>query len=127
MFSDKLLGGSLAAVAGAGLLLASASVAQAGTLAAPVHSTLPIQTVDCAVGLHIGPLGACVGDEEPRRDVIIEHHEAPPPVVIERRAVDAPPVTQEKSIRRDENGCVTRTERETNGMGDSAARSESHC
>jgi hypothetical protein len=102
------------------LALASVVPAGAGTFAAPLNSNLPIQSVACAVGAHIGPLGACViGAEDP------------PPVVIERRAVDAPPPpvdgTTTRSVTQDANGCTTKTIEHNDGMGNSASKSQSNC
>lgn len=61
-----------------------------------VHFDTPsIQRVDCAVGFHVGPAGACiVGTEE-------EHHDQ----VIERRDAD--------------EGCETKTVRRSDDMGNS--------
>jgi hypothetical protein len=48
----------------AGAMLASIVVAQAA-VAPPIalYSTPEIQAVGCAVGAHIGPLGACIGGD----------------------------------------------------------------
>jgi hypothetical protein len=55
---------------------APASMAPIATQASPY-----VQTVDCAVGAHLGPLGACViGTDDP----------SAPPVVVEHRAADVP-------------------------------------
>jgi hypothetical protein len=114
MLRHCLMGGALA------LALASAVPASAGTFAAPLNSSLPIQTVACAVGAHLGPLGACViGAEDP------------PPVVIEHRAADVPPPppdgTTTRSVTQDSNGCTTKTIEQNDGMGNSAAKSQSNC
>jgi hypothetical protein len=100
--------------------LASAVPASAGTFAAPLNSNLPILTIGCAVGAHLGPLGACViGTEDP------------PPVVIEHRAADVPPPpadgTTTRSVTQDANGCATKTIEQNDGMGNSAAKSQSNC
>jgi hypothetical protein len=65
MFSFRLNGGSRVALA-AGMMLATVTIAQAAVAPAPgsLYSTPYIQTVDCAVGAHIGPLGACIGGED---------------------------------------------------------------
>src|SRR5450432_3070601 len=95
------------------LALASAVPASAGTFAAPLNSNLPIQTVGCAVGAHLGPLGACViGTEDP------------PPVVIERRAADVPlpPVRDESTTRTMtlvSDASATETIEQNDGMGNS--------
>jgi hypothetical protein len=107
---------------GSALALALASVvpASAGNFARPT-SNLPIQTVGCAVGAHIGPLGACViGTEDPQ------------PVVVEQRAADVPlpPVRDESTTRtmtQDSNGCATKTIEKNDGMGNSAAKTQSNC
>jgi hypothetical protein len=71
MFSFRLNGGSRAALA-ASMLLAAATIAQAAVapMSGSLYSTPDIQTVDCAVGAHIGPLGACIGgdDQDHHRD-----------------------------------------------------------
>jgi hypothetical protein len=114
MTRQLLIGSALA------LALASTVPASAGTFAAPLNSNLPIQTVGCAVGAHIGPLGACViGTEDP------------PTVVIEHRAADAPPPppdgTTTKTVTQDSNGCTTKTIEQNDGMGNSAAKSQTNC
>jgi hypothetical protein len=80
--------------------------------AAPAHAAMTprmhtgtsiLQHVDCAVGFHIGPAGACIlGAEE-------EHHD----VVIEKRGAD--------------EGCSTKTVKKTNGEGDSVTKTTSNC
>jgi hypothetical protein len=61
MLSLKLRHRFLAALAGAMVL--AATTAQAAMLPAPAaeYSTPDIQLAWCAVGAHIGPLGACIG------------------------------------------------------------------
>jgi len=63
MISRKLMGGSLAALAGAGAMILAATTAQAAMLPAPAgrYSTPDVQLAWCSVGAHIGPLGACMG------------------------------------------------------------------
>ena len=65
MFSIRLNGGARVALA-ASAMLATATIAQAAVAPAPgsLYSTSDIQTVDCAVGAHIGPLGACIGGDD---------------------------------------------------------------
>jgi hypothetical protein len=115
MIRHLLIGSALA------LALASTVPASAGTFAAPLNSNLPIQTVGCAVGAHLGPLGACIiGTEDPA------------PVVVEHRAADVPlpPVRDESTTRtmtQDSNGCATKTIEQNDGMGNSAAKSQSNC
>ena len=81
----------------------SAAPAQAAmTPKAPTGASI-LQQVDCAVGFHIGPAGACVlGAEE-------EHHD----VVIEKRRAD--------------EDCSTKTVKKTNGEGDSVTKTTSNC
>jgi hypothetical protein len=113
MIRHYLMGTTLA------VTLASAIPANAGTFAIPLKSSLPIQTVACAVGAHIGPLGACVIGAEDR-----------PPVVIEHRSADVPPPpdgTTTKSVTHDADGCTTKTIEKSDDMGNSAAKSKSNC
>jgi len=67
MFSFRLNGGSRVALA-AGVMLATVTIAQAALAPAPAfrYSAPDVQTVECAVGAHIGPVGACIGGD--RRD-----------------------------------------------------------
>ena len=112
MLRHHFLGGSLAVMTAAGALLISAAGAQAAMAPTTQPASSMIQKADCAAGFHIGPVGACVGDEAPpRRDVIIEHHDAPR--VIERRATD--------------EDCRTKTVKRTNGMGDSMTKTKTRC
>ncbi|MFZ1965124.1 MAG: hypothetical protein WAU78_16960 [Roseiarcus sp.] len=64
MFSFRLNGGSRVALA-AGVMLATVTIAQAALAPAPAfpYSVPDVQTVECVVGAHIGPLGACIGGE----------------------------------------------------------------
>jgi len=114
----NVLGGTTAAVIGAGAMLVSAGTIQAAMLPAPLKAASYVQHVDCAVGAHIGPLGACIfGDTG----------YAPPPVdnpsgvVVERRAVDAPPMAAP------EGGCSTTSVKRTNSMGDSETKTRTNC
>ena len=65
MFSFYLNSGSRVALS-AGVMLATVVMAQAAVApaAGSLYSTSDIQTVECAVGAHIGPLGACIGGED---------------------------------------------------------------
>jgi hypothetical protein len=120
---SRLLGSSIAALAGAFITCASMTAGHAGILNAPLDAKLAIHNVDCAVGMHIGPVGACVGGSE---EAVLKHTDAP--VVIERRTADAPTdVTTEKSVTHDANGCTTKTIEKTDDMGNSAAKSKSNC
>lgn len=62
MISRKILGGSLAALVGAGAMLLAATTADAAMAPSPAagYSSPDIQLAWCAAGLHIGPLGACI-------------------------------------------------------------------
>jgi hypothetical protein len=68
----------------------------------------PIHHVDCAVGFHIGPAGACIiGTDDP----------APPPAAV---VVDGPaPVANE--------GCSTRTVNRTDAAGNSETKTTTNC
>jgi hypothetical protein len=63
MLSRKLKHRSLAALAGAGAMFLAATASQAAILPSPTeqNSTPDIQLAWCAVGAHIGPVGACIG------------------------------------------------------------------
>ena len=85
-----------------------------------------------------GPVGAAVGGAAgmavggaasgPDRTVVVQPDGAPAPgTMIERRAVDAPGASETKTITRDSDGCVNKTESKTNGMGDSVTRSKTNC
>jgi hypothetical protein len=111
MILRQLMGGSAAAIFGAGTILASVVSTQAAMLPVSHVVTPSIHHVDCAVGAHIGPLGGCIiGDDNP----------APPPVVIERRAVDAPPPDNP-------GGCATKSVTRTDGAGNSETKTVSNC
>jgi hypothetical protein len=62
MFSFRLNGASRVALA-AGVMLATATIAQAALAPAPAssYSAPDIHTVGCVVGAQLGPLGACIG------------------------------------------------------------------
>lgn len=92
--------GSAAAVTVAAFM--SAAPASAAMAPAMFHTHPAIQHVDCAVGFHIGPAGACIIGVE-------EEHDR----VIERRATD--------------DDCATKTVKRTNGEGDSVTRTTKNC
>jgi hypothetical protein len=102
----QLMGGSAAAIVGAGALLASVVAAPASMLPASHFATPNVQRVDCAVGAHIGPLGGCILGTD-------DH----PPVVIERRAADVP----------DPNGCGTKSVTRTDADGNSETKTKTNC
>jgi hypothetical protein len=102
----QLMGGSAAAIVGAGALLASVVAAPASMLPVSHFATPNVQHVDCAVGAHIGPLGGCIIGND-------DH----PPVVIERRAADAP----------DSDGCGTKSVTRTDSSGNSETKTKTNC
>jgi hypothetical protein len=63
MLSRKSRRGSLAAFVAAGAMLLSATISQAAMAPAPAatYAASDIQLAWCAIGAHIGPLGACIG------------------------------------------------------------------
>ena len=84
--------------------LLSGGAAQAAMSPDIHHQAAGVQRVDCAVGFHIGPAGACIlGDEEHR-----DHDK-----VIERRATN--------------EGCETKTVRRSDDMGDSETHTKTDC
>jgi hypothetical protein len=93
---------------GAGALFASIVPTQAAMLPMFTYLTNNVRHVNCAVGAHIGPLGACIlGTPDRPSDgaVIIEH----PPV-------DAP-----------REGCTTKSVTKTDETGNSVSRSRTDC
>jgi hypothetical protein len=104
MSSRHITGISLAALFGAGAILISASAAEAAMSPPATDAASSIHRVDCAVGAHLGPLGACVFGEP-------DHDNG---VVIERRSADEP-------------RCRTKTVEETDGMGNTVRRSKTVC
>jgi len=105
----QLIGCSAAALVGAGAMLASVASTQASMIQVSRHATPLVQHVDCAIGAHIGPLGAC----------IIGNNDNPP-VVVERPVVDAP-------APQANDGCSTKSVTRTNGNGDSETHTSTNC
>ena len=104
MFSRQITSIPLAALFGAAAILASATAAQAAMSPTTTNAASSVHRVDCAVGAHLGPLGACVfGEPDRDRDVVIE-----------RRSADEP-------------RCRTKTVMETDGMGNTVRRSKTVC
>jgi hypothetical protein len=70
-----------------------------------------VHDVDCAVGFHIGPAGACIlgvdRDPPPPRAVVVD----PPPVVVEHG----------------DGGCETKSVNRTDAMGNSETKTKSNC
>jgi hypothetical protein len=109
MLSRHLIGLSAVALVGAGSMFATAAPLTA--IPAAQQTTPYVQRVDCAVGAHIGPLGACVlgTDDTP----------APaPPTIVEHRAADVPAAP---------DGCQTKSVTHTDGMGDSETKTKTNC
>lgn len=84
-----------------------------------------------------GPVGAAVGGAAgmavggaasgPDRKVVVEPAPAPG-AIIERRAADVPPgASDTKTITRDGDGCVSRSDTKTDGMGGAVTRSKTNC
>jgi hypothetical protein len=118
----QLMGCSIAAAVGAGVLLGSVA-AQAAMLSAPRYATSYVQHVDCAVGAHVGPLGGCIlGHDDNPPPVVIERRvdDNPAPVVIERRAADAPDL-------RGPDGCASKSITRTDGSGNSETKTKTNC
>jgi hypothetical protein len=105
----QLIGCSAAALVGAGAMLASATGAQATMLPVSHYATPYVHQVDCAIGAHIGPLGACILGANDN-----------PPVVVERPIVEAPapPVA---------DGCSTKSVTRTDGAGNTETHTSSNC
>jgi len=61
MMIRNLTGACAAALMAAGLLTVSNTAEAAMAPVSPAASTADVQPVDCFLGAHLGPLGACVG------------------------------------------------------------------
>jgi len=109
MSLHQLIGCSAAALVGAGAMLASATATQATMLPVSHYATPYVHHVDCAVGAHIGPLGACILGNDDN-----------PPVVVEHRVVDGP-------APQDADGCSTKSVTRTDGMGNTETHTKSNC
>jgi len=109
MSSRQLIGGFATALVGAGAILASVGATQATMLPVSRYATPYVQHVDCAIGAHIGPLGAC-----------IIGHDDNPPVVVEHRVVDAP---DPQAV----DGCSTKSVTRTDSSGDSETHTKTNC
>lgn len=118
MLSRHLIGVSAAALFATGSMFASAAPV---SMAPNVTQAIPyVQTVDCAVGAHLGPLGACIiGTDDPPAA----------PVIVEQRAADVPnpDVTTQITTTQDPNGCTTKSVMQTDSMGNSETRTKSNC
>jgi hypothetical protein len=109
MSSRQLIGGLAAALVGAGAILASVAATPATMFPASQFATPEVQRVDCAVGAHIGPLGACIIGQDDNRPVVVEH-----------RVTDSPgPQATE--------GCSTKSVTRTNDSGDTETHTKTNC
>jgi hypothetical protein len=63
MFSRKFAGSSLTVLFGAAAMLLAATTAEAAMAPPPgaTYSSPDVQLAWCAAGLHVGPVGACIG------------------------------------------------------------------
>jgi len=106
MAMQKIIGGS-AAILGAGMLWASLGASQAAMRPVSPDPSATVHLVDCAVGAHLGPLGACIlGDDNP-------------PAVEEHRTVDSPdPQSQ---------GCATKSVTRSDSSGNSETKTKTNC
>jgi len=90
----------------------AAAAAMAAFLCAPAHAAMVptmqygtpgVQHVDCAVGLHLGPLGSCIIGNDEHHDRVIEEH----------RAAD--------------EGCETKSVNRTDSGGNSETHTKTNC
>jgi hypothetical protein len=104
MYVQKATGCAAAAAIAAFMSIGSPQAAMSLT----THFVTPnVHHVDCAVGLHIGPLGTCV--------VGIDNPPPPPdrPVVVEHRGAD--------------DGCQTKSVNRTDSEGNSETKTMTNC
>jgi hypothetical protein len=111
----KLFGGSSAAMLCAGLASASLGGLCAIMPVTSVDAAPYIQQVDCAVGAHIGPLGACILGSDPQPTVV---ETRPAPVVVEHPPADPQPPT---------NGCSSTSVNRTDAVGNSETKTRTEC
>ena len=104
-------------IAGCGASAALASLISIGStqaaMAPVVHPGNPnIHHVDCAVGFHIGPAGACIlgSDNDP----------PPPPRAV---VVDPPPAV----VEHNGGGCETKSVNRTDAVGNSKTKTKTNC
>ena len=104
-------------IAGCGASIALASLISIGSTQAAMApaanaGNANVRYVDCAVGFHIGPAGACIlgVDKDPP---------PPPPRAI---VVDPPPV-----VEHNEGGCETKSVNRTDAEGNSETKTKSNC
>jgi hypothetical protein len=104
MSLHKFVGCSAAAVVAAGAMLASVLPTQAIMFRVAPSATPFIQHVDCAVGFHLGPAGACIlgTPDAPPAGVIVEHHDG-------------------------DVGCETKSVTRSDAMGNSETKTKTNC
>ena len=108
---------SILKIAGCAASAALASLISIGStqaaMAPVAHPGNPsIHNVDCAVGFHIGPAGACIlGSDNDRPP--------PPPAVV----VDPPPVI----VEHNDGGCETKSVNRTDAVGNSETKTKTNC
>ena len=107
MSMQKFIGGT-AAVLGAGIIWASLGVSQAAMRPVSHNADATVHLVDCAVGAHLGPLGACILGDDDHRTVVEEH-----------RTVEAPDPQPE--------GCATKSVTRTDSSGNSETKTKTNC
>lgn len=91
------------AAASAFAALLSGTGAEAAMSPVTHFSDASVQHVDCAVGFHIGPAGACIiGAPEEHHDVVMEHRGAT-------------------------EGCQTKSVQRSDDMGNSETRTRTNC
>ena len=116
MFALKFT--SCAAAAAIASVLSITSTHAAMSPSAPYGAPI-IQHVDCAVGFHIGPAGACIVGVDnappPPATVIVD----PPPAV-----APAPPVVERRAV---DEGCETRSVTQTDAAGNSETHRVTNC
>jgi len=109
---------SILKIAGCGAAATLASLISIGSTQAAMApavnaGNLTIQHVDCAVGFHLGPAGACIlGTDNDRPP--------PPPHAV---VVDPPPVV----VERRDGGCETKSVNRTDAEGNSETKTKSNC
>jgi len=108
---------SILKIAGCAASAALASLISIGStqaaMAPVIHAGNPnVHNVDCAVGFHIGPAGACIlgSDNDP----------PPPPRAV---VVDPPPAV----VEHNGGGCETKSVNRTDAVGNSETKTRSNC
>jgi hypothetical protein len=109
---------SVLKIAGCGASAAIASLISIGAaqaaMAPPVRPAMPnVHYVDCAIGFHIGPAGACILGVDNR----------PPPPPPGAVVVDPPPVV----VQGKDPGCETKTLSQTDAAGNNETKTKTNC